>query len=124
MIYVGTDLVEIERVEQALLRHPHLWERLLTPKEKAFCQSKGNPVQALAGRFAAKEAILKCLGVGLRGCSWQDIEVLTDALGAPEVSFRSSLLKLLQEKEITTVKVSITHSRNYAMAVAVGECLK
>jgi len=123
MIYLGTDLVEIERVELAVRRHPALWERLLTPREIAYCQGKGNPIQALAGRFAAKEAVLKCLGIGLRSCSWHDLEVLPDALGGPQVSFQQALRRVLQEKEINMVKVSITHSRHYAMAVAIGECL-
>lgn len=123
MLYIGTDIVEIERVRQAVSRHPALWERILTEREKAYCQGKGNPVQSLAGRFAAKEAVLKCLGIGLRRSSWQDLEVLPDSLGNPLVSFKPALVKVLQEKKMGTVKVSITHSRDYAMAVAIGEAL-
>ncbi|MDD2212397.1 MAG: holo-ACP synthase [Clostridia bacterium] len=121
MLYVGTDIVEIERIRKAAERHPAFWDRVLTPWEKEYCQGQGNPWQSLAGRFAAKEAVLKCLGLGLFRLSWHDVEIRADHLGCPVVNFKASLKKILAEKKITALSLSISHCRSYAMAVAVGE---
>lgn len=80
-----------------------------------------DPIPSLAGRFAAKEAILKCIGTGLRGLSWRDLEILPDELGAPQVLFSQAAEKIINEKGIRKISVSISHSRNYAVAVAIGE---
>lgn len=121
MLYVGTDIIEIERVKQVVERHPAFWDRVLTPQEKEYCQEQSNSIQSLAGRFAAKEAVLKCLGLGLFRLSWQDLEIRSDHLGCPRVSFNASLKKILAEKKITVISLSISHCRSYAMAVAVGK---
>lgn len=121
MLYIGTDIIEISRVRKAASRHQAFYDRVLTRREKEYCLAKGDPVPSLAGRFAAKEAVLKCLGLGLRGVSWQDLEIIPDEPGAPRVLFSAALQRVLAEKGIKTVKVSISHSRDYAMAVAVGE---
>lgn len=121
MLYVGTDIIEIERIGQVLQRHPQFWERILTKKEKEYCLAQGNPLQSLAGRFAAKEAVLKCLGLGLFRLSWHDLEIGTDSRGCPQVKLGDSLQGILQEKGINTVCLSISHCRAYALAVAVGK---
>ncbi len=121
MLYVGTDIIEISRVKAAALRHPAIWERILTPQEKSYCQARSNSYQCLAGRFAAKEAVLKALGLGLRGVSWQDMEILPDEQGQPQVRIYGKLMKRTQELGIRKINLSISHSRNYAMAVAIGE---
>jgi len=121
MIFVGTDIVEIERIRKAAERHPAFWERVLTPQEKAYCLAQGNPIQSLAGRFAAKEAVLKCLGIGLFRLSWHDLEICTDSLGCPMVKLKASLDQILARKNIAAVSLSISHCQSYAMAVAVGE---
>jgi holo-[acyl-carrier protein] synthase len=121
VLYVGTDIVEIERIGKAVERHPAFWDRILTTQEKEYCQAQGNPIQSLAGRFAAKEAVLKCLGLGLFRLSWHDLEIKSDHLGCPVVNFKASLEKVLAEKRIATVSLSISHCRSYAMAVAIGK---
>ena len=121
MIYVGTDIIEIERIKNAVNRHPNFCDRVLTDREKEHYMVKANPFPFLAGRFAAKEAILKCLGSGMRGLSWHDIEIIPDEWGAPQLSSNKVIENLLLEKGINNVKVSISHSRDYAMAVAIGE---
>jgi len=121
MIFVGTDIVEIERIRKAAERHPAFWDRVLTPQEKNYCLTQGNPMQSLAGRFAAKEAVLKCLGLGLFRLSWHDVEVCSDSLGCPEITLNSSLEQVLTEKKIKAISLSISHCQSYAMAVAVGE---
>ncbi|MDD2401078.1 MAG: holo-ACP synthase [Clostridia bacterium] len=121
MIYIGSDIIEIERILKTVARHPALWERVLTEREIKYCKSKGNPIQSFAGRFAAKEAVLKCLGQGLKCLSWHNLEILPDDLGCPQVSFELPLEKIMKAKNIISVNLSISHSRCYAMAVAVGE---
>ena len=121
MFFLGTDIIEIERIKKAVLRQPAFCDRILTIREKEYYLLKLDPFPFLAGRFAAKEAVLKCLGSGLRGLSWQDIEILPDAEGAPIVFLSPNIDKLRLDKGINMIKVSISHSREYAMAVAIGE---
>jgi len=121
MLYIGTDIIEISRVRTAAARHPSFYDKILTEREKTCCLGKSDPVPTLAGRFAAKEAVLKCMGLGLRGLSWRDLEVIPDGQGAPQVLFSENIKKILEDKRIKYIKVSISHSRDYAMAVAVGE---
>lgn len=121
MIYVGTDIVEIGRIEKAVKRRPAFWQRILTEREIDYCQSKKNSIQSLAGRFAAKEAVLKCLGIGLSGVSWHDMEIVPDEKGAPQVMFTPVMMNMLAKQKIQYIKISISHSQAYAMSVAVGE---
>ena len=103
------DLVEIARIRRAM-NNPRFLERILTPTEREFAVS---PAQ-VAGRWAAKEAIYKALGVPL---SWQDIEVLPAAHGAPRATIRSVHV----DPGRLRIQVSITHERTHAAAVAVVE---
>ena len=103
---VGIDLLEIERLEQALARRPRLAERLFTARERAYAQGKARPGQHLAARFCAKEAVAKALH--LEAWSWQDIEVLA----GPELVLHGAL-------QGRTVDISLTHSKGMAGAIAV-----
>ena len=103
---VGIDLLEIERLEQALERRPRLAERLFTERERAYAAGKSRPAQHLAARFCAKEAVAKALR--LQAWSWQDIEVLE----GPELVLHGALAG-------NDVDVSLTHSKGMAGAVAV-----
>lgn len=108
---VGIDLLEIERLERALERRPNLAERLFTEGERAYAATKGRPIQHLAARFCAKEAVAKALA--LKAWSWQDIEVVPGD-PAPQVVLRGALAGKTAE-----VELSLTHSRTMAGAVAV-----
>ena len=119
-MYPGTDLIEVERVATAILRRPAIKQRLFTPREIAECEGKGNPIASFAGRFAAKEAVLKSLGTGLRGVKWVEIEIIGDSLGRPEVQLYGAALKLAKELRITTIRVSISHISKLALAFAVA----
>jgi holo-[acyl-carrier protein] synthase len=109
---VGIDLLEIARLERALERHPQLGERLFTDAERAYAASRGRPVQHLAARFCAKEAVAKALE--LRAWSWQDVEV--DAAG--RVALAGAAAARADELG-GRVRVSLTHTRDTAAAVAI-----
>lgn len=118
---IGTDIVEIDRVQQAVQKNPKLLERLFTPRELEYFKRRNMKAENIAGGFAAKEAILKSLGTGLSGMSWKEIEVLRDDAGKPVVRFSGKALEYAERKSIGNVFISISHSRSHAMATAVAE---
>jgi holo-[acyl-carrier protein] synthase len=107
---IGLDLLEIDRLEDALARRPALAERLFTAGERAYAAGKARPAQHLAVRFCAKEAVAKALE--LDAWSWQDIEVVSEG-GAPRIVLHGALADAG-----VRVEVSLTHSRGTAGAVA------
>ena len=114
---IGTDIIEISRIEEALEKHERRFlDRLFTQREQEYCQKHKNPLPNYAGRFAAKEAILKALGTGLVGeMSWHEIEVINNKEGKPEVFFSDRLQALYPNMEIL---LSISHCKSYATATA------
>jgi holo-[acyl-carrier protein] synthase len=115
---VGIDLVEIARVREVLQRHRERFRsRVFTPTELAVCRDR--PHQ-LAVRFAAKEATMKALGTGIRGVAWREIEVLPNRRGKPLLFLYGRAQKRARELGLTCLEVSLTHSREYAMATVVG----
>ena len=114
VVGVGIDIVEVDRIRKALLR-PNFSRRILTELEEIYCStSTGFSALKVAGRWAAKEAVIKALGISLR---MQDIEILNDPLGQPHVSIHDSKFDSKRLK----IFVSITHERGHAAAVAVVE---
>ncbi len=119
MISVGTDLIEIERIRRALGRYASFRERCFTEAERAYCDSRANPAQSYAGRFAGKEAVGKALGFGVaRAFAWREIEIV----GRPKPSVRLSgrLAERAAVLGVGSVDLSMTHSRELAQAVAVA----
>ena len=115
---VGIDLIEIERIRLALERYPSFRERCFTDAERAYCDSRSNPAQSYAGRFAGKEAVGKALGFGVaRAFAWRDVEIA----GRPKPSVRLSgrVARCAQEIGAGEIDLSMTHSRELANAVAV-----
>ena len=84
IVGLGVDICEIARMERAISRHPTFRDRVFTPEEIAYCDSKARPAESFAGRFAAREAVIKALG-GYRGKRWQDISVVRAPTGAPAI---------------------------------------
>ena len=124
MIYgIGVDIVKIERFERALERWGHrLRERVFTPQELSICQSKAHPGRHLSLRFAAKEAFLKALGIGMfQGIAWNEIEVVNDPLGRPCMNVEGTAQRICQEKEIQGIFVSISHEHDYGVAEVILE---
>lgn len=116
---VGIDIIEIDRVEDIIRRHgDRFLERVYTPDEIAHCRGR---VSELAARFAAKEAVMKALGTGVRGVGWRDIEVLPNRRGKPLVFLYGRGAERAVRIELRGLEISLTHSREYAIASVVGE---
>ena len=118
----GIDLVDCPRIEQMIQRHGERFiKRVFTDAEQSYARANKNDVEKLAGRFAAKEAILKLMGTGWRGrIAWTDIEVINNAAGQPEVSLSGEVKKIADKLGIKHISVSITHTANFAIASAVA----
>jgi holo-[acyl-carrier protein] synthase len=119
VIGVGVDTIEIARFAAALERRPRLAERCFTPAEAAYCSSRAFPPQHFAARFAAKEAVGKALGVGMR--RWQEAEVVRGQYGAPEVALHGRLAERAAHLGVTKIHLALTHSKTDAVAMAVAE---
>jgi holo-[acyl-carrier protein] synthase len=113
---VGIDLLEIERLERALERTPRLAERLFTEAERAYAAGMGRPIQHLAARFCAKEAVAKALA--LEALNWREIEIVGGG-GPPRVALYGAAAARAQELGVH-VSVSLTHGRRDAAAVAIA----
>jgi holo-[acyl-carrier protein] synthase len=114
---VGVDLIEIERIRRALDRHGDGFRgRCFTPAERAYCDSKANPAQHYAGRFAAKEAVGKALGSGVH-FTWREIEIV--GRPKPGVHLSGRTARWAQKVGAGRIELSMTHSRELAAAVAV-----
>ena len=113
---VGLDLLEIERLERALERHPALAERVFTDAERQYAATRARPGQHLAARFCAKEAVAKALGLG--GWSFRDVELVATG-AAPEVRLSGRVAARADELG-ATVRVSLTHTDTTAGAVALA----
>jgi holo-[acyl-carrier protein] synthase len=120
---IGTDITEVLRIAQMIERHGELFiNRVYTPLEIQYCQSRKQATQHYAGRWAAKEAILKALGTGWRkGISWRDIEVRNEPGGRPVVAMRGGARDVVEQLGITQMLISISHCRSHATAYAVAQ---
>ena len=118
---IGTDVLEISRIKSAVERNGERFlNRVFTPAEQAYCLIQRDPYPGLAARFAAKEAVVKALGTGFRGLSWTDVEVNKHSGGAPGVVLHGAACRFAQDQGITEIKLSISHSRQMAVAFAVA----
>jgi holo-[acyl-carrier protein] synthase len=118
----GIDLVDCPRIEQMVERHGERFlKRVFTASERAYAEASRNTVEKLAGRFAAKEAILKLVGTGWRGkIAWTDIEVTNNPAGQPEVTLTGEVEEIATRLGIGHISISITHTANFAIASAVA----
>lgn len=116
---IGIDIVEIGRIKKALNKNDNFLNKLFTDKEIELFKSKEYSPQTIAGNFAAKEAISKSLGLGIRDYGFKDIEILRDELGKPTVKTHNNLEKICRDCGILQIKVSISHGKDYAVANAI-----
>ena len=117
MIGLGIDAVEIDRFRRVLARRPGLAARLFTDAERAYGARFSDPAPRLAARFAAKEAAMKALGVGLGAFPFHDVEVVRAPSGAPSLRVSGAAAALAAERGVTSFLVSITHTDTTAEAV-------
>jgi holo-[acyl-carrier protein] synthase len=120
VIGIGVDLCEIDRMRAALERTPGLRHRVFTDEEQAYCDQRRDPTERYAARWAAKEAVLKALGLGLGACKWREIEVARAASGAPSVRLHGAAEQLATERGVTSWRLTMTHTTVVAEAIAVA----
>jgi holo-[acyl-carrier protein] synthase len=120
---LGTDLIETRRVQESIDRFGERFlERIFTEGEIAYCLRKKNAAESFAARFAAKEAGAKALGTGIsRGVSWRELEVKREASGRPTLHLAGRAAELAEAMGVRRVQLSLTHSRDLAMAVVLVE---
>ena len=118
----GIDLVDRPRIEQMVRRHGDRFvNRIYTIKEKKYAEAHRDKIEKLAGRFAAKEAVLKLMGTGWTGkIAWTDIEVINNPAGQPEVKISGEVKRIAEKLGINQISVSITHTANFAIASAIA----
>jgi holo-[acyl-carrier protein] synthase len=119
---VGTDIIEVGRVEAKLLRTDRLKQKLFTSREIAYCESKHRPAMHYAARFSAKEAFLKAMGTGWSGGhAFADIEIVNDPAGKPELFAHGKVLEFCLSRGIDGMSVSLSHIQDLAAAVVILE---
>lgn len=120
IVGIGTDIVECLRISRMIEEHGELFlTRVFTDTEIRYCQARKRAMEHFAGRWAAKEAILKCLGTGWRkGISWTDMEISNDKEGKPSVSLCGLAGEIAEKLGISEIMLSISHCRAYATAFA------
>jgi holo-[acyl-carrier protein] synthase len=123
VIGVGTDLMENARIARSVERFGEAFlRRVYTPGEVAYCQRKKNSAESFAARFAAKEAGAKALGTGIsRGVSWTEFEVRRERGQRPELFLSGRAAEIAKALGIRRLSLSLTHSREFAMAVVIAE---
>jgi holo-[acyl-carrier protein] synthase len=115
---LGIDIVKVERIERALRKHGRRFpQRILTQAEDAYVRDRP---ENLAGRWAAKEAVSKVLGLGVRGVGWREIEIVRLPTGQPTVRLHDRALRRADQLGMERIAVSISHEREYAVAIAFG----
>jgi len=116
---IGVDIIEISRIEKAVTRWGERFlKRIYTEKELQLCQ---NHVDALAVRFAAKEAAMKALGTGTNGVGWREFETLSKSSGQPTIHLHGNAQRRAEELGLKGLAISLSHCREYAVASVVGE---
>ena len=122
IVGIGTDIIECGRIGQMLVRHgEHFTNHVFTKEEFQYCSCRKIAEQHFAGRWAAKEAVLKALGTGwAAGITWTDVEVVIQTSGKPTIRLHQKAAQKAVELGITDVLISISHCKTYATATAVA----
>jgi phosphopantetheine--protein transferase-like protein len=118
---IGIDVVDVPRFRELLERRPSIVDRVFTPRERAYAAKMADPAQHLAARFAAKEAVLKALSVGIGAADFHEVEVVRDDGGAPRLHLAGRAAVLAERRGVDTWHLSLTHTRKVAMASVIAE---
>jgi holo-[acyl-carrier protein] synthase len=123
IVAIGIDIIEVARIREVLMRTPRFRERVFTPAEREYCDSRGAvSAQHYAARFAAKEAALKALQTGWRGgISWQDVEIASRNSGAPYLILYRRVQEIFESSGATEAHLSMAHTTDHAIAEVVLE---
>jgi holo-[acyl-carrier-protein] synthase len=117
---IGIDIIEIERIDRAINRNNKFLDRIFTNKEKDYFKQVNYSITSIAGNFAAKEAAVKAIGTGIRGFKWIDIEVQRDSFGKPMIQLYNQAREMAQGRGISEILITISHSRDYAVAQSIA----
>ena len=121
VVGIGIDAVDVDRFRRVLDRRRHLTDRLFTPGEQAYARAAADPVPRMSTRFAAKEAVMKALGVGLGAFHFIEVEVVRDGLDAPELVLHGVARALAARAGVDRWHLSLTHTAEVALAVVVAD---
>ena len=115
---IGTDIIEIDRIDRLLKKFPNFRSKIFTESEISYCDRKKYPAQHYAARFAAKESILKALGnEQSEAISLKNLEIINSPSGKPEVYLHNQAYAFSQKRGIKTIRISLSHCKAYAVAV-------
>ena len=119
---IGVDIIEISRIKKAIESSgDRFLQKIFTSEERKYCEEKRLSYSSYAARFAAKEAALKAMGIGVAfGARFTDIEVYHETAGAPGIKLYNKTAKIAREKGIVEIKLSLSHDQNQAIAFAVA----
>jgi holo-[acyl-carrier protein] synthase len=122
IIGIGVDIVQNNRIKELINKYgDRFLEKIYTAKEIEYCQSKNSFVASFAARFAAKEAVLKALGTGMRNNNWHEIEILNNELGKPEVLLNNKTARRAKKIKVNSIFISISHEKEYSIAQIIME---
>jgi holo-[acyl-carrier protein] synthase len=116
--HIGTDIIEISRVREAIARYGERFLNRVYTKDELHIY--GHHAHSLAASFASKEAVMKVLGTGNRGVAWREIETLYHPTGKPYIRLNGRAKKVAEKMGLKEIDVSLSHSKEYATAVAIG----
>lgn len=122
IIGIGIDNIEVKRIKKQIDGSTRFKEKIFTLNEIEYCESKKNYAESFAVRFAAKEAFLKAIGTGWgEGLQFQDIEILNDEKGKPEIHLQGKAKQVIQKNKLTNIQVSLSHIKKIATAIVIIE---
>ncbi|NOH15163.1 holo-ACP synthase [Clostridium cochlearium] len=121
IIGIGVDIIEINRIKNAIKRNEKFIEKIFSEEEIKYLKKKDFKYESIAGKFAAKEAIVKALGTGFRNMKIKDIEITNNELGKPLVELKGGALEIIKDYKNIRIHLSISHSRDNAIAYSIIE---
>lgn len=117
---IGIDIIEVYRIKSAVDKNKNFTSRIFTRDENKIFAKKDYLPHTIAGMFAAKEAVAKALGSGIKNMKWKDIEILRDSLGKPYVKLHNNARELAYNMNVEKILISISHSKKNAIAQAIA----